>query len=232
MNYSPENKRPQIIGLIGETGVGKTKNVDVLKALLNIKGYYENPGQNPYLGDSYEQPTERIILNSQLWFADKKRDFLDEINAGSDQGEIVSLDMAPQGDKALALNKVRLGLMNPLDYEQIYLPLYNKLFPNHSVAVLIYIQAEIETILKRIARRIEEEGRDYEKGITAEYLLGLRQVNEFIVDEAERDGIKVYRFNTENLNFRDNPDHRAEYANFVKTEILPGLLEMKKTTGK
>ena len=66
--------------------------------------------------------------------------------------------------------------------------------------LIIYLKAPEDRLVERILSR----GRDYEQTIDRTYLKRLGLAYERWIDEAEEEGLKILRLDTENKNFEKN----------------------------
>lgn len=209
------NKDPRdinLIGLMGLTGVGKSTLVDVAISQLGIQGFYEDPGNNPYIAGSYAEP-EKFALKSQLWFLLKKHELVMEI---LQQGKTSILDMAPGGDAAHALDRTNKGNISKDEYQEIYEPLFDKLFPWQLVSTVIYMHAKTDTILKRISQR----GREYETGIVTKDLQSLEKANLAMLAKLEKNGVKIIKLDTEHIDLANSSQDQQNAAQFVKENAI------------
>jgi deoxyadenosine/deoxycytidine kinase len=79
--------------------------------------------------------------------------------------------------------------------------------------ILIYLRSSIPNLVKQIHKR----GRDYESGISIEYLSKLNQRYEMWVESYTKG--KLIVFDVDDLNFVDNSDDLGKIINRIEAEI-------------
>lgn len=159
------------IAVAGNIGVGKSTLVAMLSERLGWKPFYEPVAENPYLADFY-QDMRAWAFQSQIFFLTHRlrahRQLLDHPTSAI-QDRCVYEDA-----EVFACNLYRQGMMAERDYNA-YRELYQVLsefLPPPSLVV--YLRASVPTLMERIQHR----GRDYERQITAAYLLHLNELYE------------------------------------------------------
>jgi len=155
----------------GNIGVGKSTLVRVMHEHLGWEPFYEAVVENPYLADFYAD-MPRWAFHSQMFFLTRR---LHSHHQLLTRPAVVVQDRSVYEDAEIfARNLFLQGRMSTRDYAT-YTDMYAvlKLFlpPPHLV---VYLQASVDTLLKRIALR----GRDYEKGIERAYLEQLNRLYE------------------------------------------------------
>jgi deoxyadenosine/deoxycytidine kinase len=78
--------------------------------------------------------------------------------------------------------------------------------------LIIYLQASVDRLVERILSR----GRDFEQTIDRIYLEQLDRAYERWISEAEEDGFKILRVNTENKNFEENENDLRIIVNYIR----------------
>ncbi|MCB0790113.1 MAG: deoxynucleoside kinase, partial [Flavobacteriales bacterium] len=123
---------------------------------------------NPYLFDFYKD-MQRWSFNLQIFFLNSRFEQLLEIRSN---GRDVVQDRTIYEDAYIfAPNLHAMGLMTTRDFEN-----YFRLFQNMDSAIappdlLIYLRASVPNLVKQIAER----GREYETGISIDYLSRLNE---------------------------------------------------------
>jgi deoxyadenosine/deoxycytidine kinase len=149
--------------IAGNIGVGKSTLAKVLYEQLGWEPFYEAVVDNPYLADFYAD-MPRWAFQSQMFFLTKRLHAHHQLL--SRPGVVVQDRSVYEDAEIFARNLFLQGRMSERDY-RTYSDMYEvlKLFlpPPHLV---VYLQASVETLLKRIAVR----GREYEKSIEPAYL--------------------------------------------------------------
>jgi deoxyadenosine/deoxycytidine kinase len=155
----------------GNIGAGKSTLVELLARRLGFDPYYEPVAENPFLQDFYRD-MERWAFNSQVFFLSHR---VQSHRALMDDPRSVVQDRSLYEDaEVFARNLFERGLMSSRDWE-VYSELYRtfcELLPPPDLVV--YLRADLPTLRGRIARR----GRDFEAGISDEYLVSLNALYE------------------------------------------------------
>ena len=159
------------VAIAGNVGAGKSSLVGLLADKLGWTPFYEAVDENPYLSDFYRD-MRTWSFHSQVFFLSKR---LRHHRRLLDHPSSVLQDRSVYEDAEIfAKNLYRQGNMDERDYG-VYRELYEVLtlyLPPPDLVV--YLQASVPTLLKRIAQR----GREYERGISADYLASLNELYE------------------------------------------------------
>jgi deoxyadenosine/deoxycytidine kinase len=166
----------QFIAVAGNIGAGKSTLVTRLSRRLKAKPYFEPVEENPYLVDFYKD-MERWAFQSQVFFLSYRMRSHNELLHES--SPVVQDRSVYEDAEIFAKNLFNQGQMSNRDYEtyrNLYELFVDLLDPPHLV---IYLKAPVDVLKKRIAKR----GREFETGITTEYLQRLgRLYDEWIAD--------------------------------------------------
>jgi hypothetical protein len=159
------------IVIAGNIGVGKSTLVKTMHERLGWEPFYEAVVENPYLADFYAD-MPRWAFHSQMFFLTRRLHSHHQLLRHP--GVVVQDRSVYEDAEIFARNLFLQGRMSARDYAT-YSDLYDvlKMFlpPPHLV---VYLQASVETLLKRIALR----GREYEKSIAPAYLEQLNALYE------------------------------------------------------
>lgn len=165
--------KPLVIGIVGPTGAGKTTLAQSLAKFYKCDLHLEQPAQNPYLAQFYEElqtggyaPT---ALKSQLFFLLAAQAQAQQIAVGHQHG--VAWDVPFYGHKMYADLLVEQQIMSTADYE-IYTQVYQMcLATSPKPDVLVVATTDLDTL----RARIEQRGRVMELATPKEYWQ--RQIN-------------------------------------------------------
>ncbi len=157
--------------IAGNIGVGKSTLVKILHERLGWEPFYEAVVDNPYLADFYAD-MPRWAFHSQMFFLTRRLHAHHQLLMHP--GVVVQDRSVYEDAEIFARNLHLQGRMSERDYAT-YSDMYDvlKLFlpPPHLV---VYLQASVDTLRKRIALR----GREYEKNIERAYLHELNTLYE------------------------------------------------------
>src|SRR5690554_3264551 len=187
------------VAIAGNIGSGKSSLTGLLSARYGLQPVYEAVDENPYLADFYDR-MDLYGFHSQIFFlARRLKQHLSQVNPG----EHVVQDRTVYEDAAVfASNLHRQGIMTDRDFDS-----YWQLFEAVSLALrppdlLVYLQAD----LPKLRQQIRLRGRDFEAGITDDYLLQLHELYEEWV--AGFDASRVLVIKSSNLDFVHDPADR------------------------
>ncbi len=164
-------QQKRFIAVAGNIGVGKSTLVHLLSERLGWAPFYEPEAENPYLPDFYRD-MRAWAFHSQVFFLSHRlrihhRLMLHPTSVVQDRSVYEDAEI-------FARNLYLQGHMTERDW-QTYRGLYDALvtfLPPPDLVV--YLRASVPTLQARIARR----GREYERGISAEYLAQLNRLYE------------------------------------------------------
>ena len=189
-------KDKPFIGIAGNIGVGKTTFTSFVAKKFNLVDIYESVSDNPYLSDFYSD-MKRWSFNLQIYFLHHRFASINNMVSNSDAG-IVQDRTIYEDVEIFSKNLYKIGYMDKRDWNT-----YSDLFKNMTSFIrkpdlIIYLKANTDTLITRIEKR----NREYEKKISAEYLLRLNLLYDRWIDSI--DDIKVMEINTVNFNiFKD-----------------------------
>lgn len=181
----------------GPIGVGKTSLAKAISEQFQFALLKEIVDENPFLGKFYEN-IEEWSFQTEMFFLCNRFKQLGDINT-----HYLSHNQAVVADYHIFKNLIFASrTLNNEEYKK-----YDKIYqiltedmpkPN----VIIYLNASLDTLLKRIKLR----GREVEKNISPLYLeqLSLDYEQTMTVFEKEHPEIPVLRFNGDELDFVKN----------------------------
>ena len=161
---STDNK-PGFIVVEGPVGVGKTTLAKRLAESFNTDLLLEGADENPFLNGFYENKNN-VAFQTQLFFLFQRAQQMQDLRQA---------DMfRPVHVADFIMEKDRLFAELTLDDEEfkLYQQVYQHLTIDAPVPdLVIYLQASVDVLRKRIANR----GREYERAMNKEYLNKLNE---------------------------------------------------------
>ena len=153
-------KHPDYIVVEGPIGVGKTTLAKRLAKSFNTELMLELATENPFLPRFYSDP-KTVALPTQLFFLFQRAKQIASFRQKDMFRPIQVSDFLIEKDKLFA------SVILDSDELNLYQQVYNQLtIDNYAPDLVIYLQAPIETLMRRIMIR----GYDYEKAINHDYL--------------------------------------------------------------
>lgn len=193
-------KKKHVVAIAGNVGAGKTALAELLAKELGWDAFLEEVKKNPYIADFYGD-MRRWGFHSQVFYLARK---LRSYARAREHPKSVILDRTIYEDaEVFAKNLFLSKLMSARDWRTYryicgaQLPLLPK--PD----LVVYLEASVETLLKRIALR----GRGYEQNVDPAYLARLNDLYEKLIRKLRRQGIRVLSEPADDLDFVKNPDH-------------------------
>jgi deoxyadenosine/deoxycytidine kinase len=200
------------VAVAGNIGVGKSTLVKLLCQKLGPgwEPFYEPVTENPYLADFYADMSA-WAFHSQVFFLTHRLRIHHRISIYPTS---VLQDRSVYEDAEIfAQNLFLQGYIHPRDYEtyrELYETLVQFLPPPDLV---IYLRAEVPTLLTRIARR----GREYERTITGEYLGSLNKLYDKWISGFTL--CPVLTVPTDHLNYVAHPGHLNLVAHKIEEKL-------------
>ena len=200
-----------LIVVDGVVGIGKTS----LMEILENEGYvaFEEPViDNPILDKFYDNRA-RFAFPLQIFFLNKRFEHIK--NASKLENTV--LDRSIYGDAIFAKMLNKADEMTNEEY-QIYVELLENMLEHvQKPKLIIYLEADTETAIKRIKTR----GRSYEQDVERDYWVNLNE--EYKEYFGTYDLSPVLKLNADTLDFVNKPEDRE----FVLSEIRKKLSEIK-----
>jgi deoxyadenosine/deoxycytidine kinase len=193
MNQKPAPRHARYIVIDGPIGVGKTSLATLLAPELNARIIFERAEENPFLSDFYHDPA-RFRFQTQIFFLMSRFAQQEEFSQHDLFNQVTISDYLFAKDRIFAylnLNDHELAL-----YEQIYRMLEPKIVRPDLV---IFLQADTETILHRIKQR----ARPFEKDVNRDYIEAVNDAyNHYFFRYSETPLLVI---NTSDIDFVHNP---------------------------
>ena len=165
----------QFIAVAGNIGAGKSTLVTRLSQRLRWKPYFEPVAENPYLADFYAD-MKRWAFESQVFFLSYRMQSHNELLRVP--SSVVQDRSVYEDAEIFATNLYNQGNISERDfktYRNLYELFVALLDPPD---LLIYLRVPVDVLMERIKTR----GREFESGITTEYLLHLNDLYEKWID--------------------------------------------------
>ena len=200
-------KIPYHIAVEGTIGVGKTSLAKILGERLEAKLILEEYEENPFLVDFYKD-AERFAFQTQLFFL---------LSRYRQQQELRQVDMFQKllvTDYMFVKDRLFASLNLGEKEMQLYDTVANLLERNIiKPDLVIYLQADTDTLMKNIAQR----GREMETDITYEYIDALSQVyTEYFFRYQDTPLVII---NTNNIDFVHNEDDLKEVIKYIRQPV-------------
>lgn len=185
------------IAVTGNIGAGKTTLTTMLAKHYNWEAQYEDVDHNPYLDDFY-QDMSKWSFALQIYFLGSRFRQVKEIR---ESGKNIIQDRTIYEDAHIfAENLNEMNLLSKRDYNN-YTSLFELMKSFVSAPdLLIYLRADISTLTRQIAKR----GRDYETGISIDYLSRLNRKYEDWINNYNEG--KLLIIDVDNLDFVERPE--------------------------
>jgi len=193
MNSSP----PDYIVIEGPIGVGKTSLAKRLAETFNTELLLEGADENPFLERFYQNPRQSALA-VQLFFLFQRTQQLQDLKQTDLFRPVRVADFLIEKDRLFAeltLDDHELQL-----YEQVYATLT---IDAPKPDLVIYLQAPVEVLLERVARR----GIEHERNIDREYLQKLNDAYTRFFHQYSESPLLIV--NAENIDLVNN-DHDYE----------------------
>ena len=202
------------IGIAGNIGCGKTTLTRKLSEHYGWTPRYESVTYNPYLEDYYSD-IPRWSFNLEVYFLAQR--FKDVLEISKSDEVIIQDRTILEGVHIFVENNYRMGNLSDRDY-RTYMDLFELMMSLvKEPDLLIYIKSSVPHLVSQIQKR----GREYEQGISLDYLAGLNSLYEKWIDSYKG---KLLIIDGDSLDF----ENRAEDFSSITDRIdamLFGLFE-------
>lgn len=199
------------IAIAGNIGAGKTTLTQKLAHHFEWLAFTEPVEQNPYLKDFYED-MPRWAFHLQVFFLSSR--FKQVLHIHKNRKNIIQDRSIYEDAHIFANNLYTSGLMSVREYDN-----YRQLFDAMISLIeppdlLVYLRADLPKLMSQIVKR----GRDYEKNISQEYLVGLNEHYENWISSYTLGKLLVIDVNS--LDFVDKPEDMDFIINQVEQALI------------
>lgn len=198
------------IGVAGNIGCGKTT---LTRMLANHYGWtpnYESVTFNPYLEDYYKD-IPRWSFNLEVYFLEQR--LKDLFRIAHSEGTIVQDRTIFEGVYVFVANNHDQGNLSDRDFAT-YMDIFESMVSLVKAPdLMIYLRSSIEHLVHQIQKR----GRDYEQGMSLEYLGGLNERYERFIGEQYKG--KVLVIDADNLDFENRPEDFEMITDRIDAEL-------------
>lgn len=196
----------------GPIGIGKTSLAKAISEHLQYELLKEIVDENPFLGKFYENIEEWSFQTEMFFLCNRYKQLGDISKHFLFQNKPVVADYHIFKNLIFAQRSLSTGEFEK--YVKIYEILTSDIpKPN----IIIYLNASLETLLKRIELR----GREFEKNISPIYLeqLSIDYENALNTFEEQHPNIPVLRFNGDDLDFVKNTNDLQYILDTLTTHL-------------
>lgn len=198
------------IAVTGNIGAGKTTLTTMLAKHYGWEAQFEDVDHNPYLDDFYKD-MNKWSFALQIYFLGSRFRQVKEIR---DSGKNIIQDRTIYEDAHIfAENLNEMELLSDRDYAN-YSSLFNLMKSFVSAPdLLIYLKADISTLTRQISKR----GRDYEAGISIDYLSRLNKKYENWIGNYKEGKLLV--IDVDNLDFVERKEDFGYILERIDAEL-------------
>ena len=202
------------IGIAGNIGCGKTTLTRKLSEHYGWTPRYESVTYNPYLEDYYSD-IPRWSFNLEVYFLAQR--FKDVLEIRRSDEVIIQDRTILEGVHIFVENNYRMGNLSDRDY-RTYMDLFELMMSLvKEPDLLIYIKSSVPHLVSQIQKR----GREYEQGISLDYLAGLNSLYEKWIDSYKG---KLLVIDGDNTDFENRPEDFAAITDRIDA-MLFGLFK-------
>lgn len=197
------------IGIAGNIGCGKTTLTRKLSEHYGWTPKYESVTYNPYLEDYYKD-IERWSYNLETYFLAQR--FQDLLEISKSDKVIIQDRTILEGVHIFVANNKAMGNLSDRDFDT-YMQLFNLMMSMvREPDLLIYLKSSVPHLISQIQKR----GRDYEMGISIEYLNNLNErYDQWIADYPG----KVLIIEADDLDFENRPEDFAQITDKIDAQL-------------
>ncbi len=197
------------IGIAGNIGSGKSTLTRMLAAHYGWTPKYEAVTYNPYLEDYYKD-IQRWSFNLETYFLAQR--FKDVLEIASSKDVIIQDRTILEGVNIFVANNKEMGNLTDRDYDT-YMDLFNLMMSLVKAPdLLIYLRASVPHLVSQIQKR----GREYEQGMSIEYLTNLNTRYEKWIGEYKG---QVLTIDKDGLDFENSPADFASVTDKIDAQL-------------
>lgn len=226
MKETKESKRTRLISIEGVIGSGKSELAKLLEKRYDGNYLPEAVDNNPILADYYENPKENAFPLQIFFLNQRFKDLKETYNHGLNiQDRNILCDQL-----FYHVNYIN-GNATKVQYELYQDLLGNMMEEIHGFPkrpeLLIFIDINLDTELKRIAKRNRDFEQPTEENGLEEYYGKLHNAYQKFIKEYQEDQISpVLIIDGDDIDFVENLDHRLEVLNTIDDKCLElGLID-------
>ncbi|MBO4557202.1 MAG: deoxynucleoside kinase [Bacteroidales bacterium] len=198
------------IGVAGNIGSGKTTLTRMLAEHYGWTPQFEAVTYNPYLEDYYKD-IQRWSFNLEVYFLTQR--FKDLLDIAENQNTVIQDRTLMEGVNIFVENNRAMGNISERDY-QAYMDLFHVMMRMVRLPdLLIYLRCSVPHLVGQIQKR----GRDYEQGMSLDYLGGLNDRYEKWISEYKG---QVIILDADNLDFVANPEDFGNITNQIDAQLF------------
>ena len=194
------------IAIAGNIGCGKTTLTTLLAKHYGWIPKFESVTYNPYLEDYYKD-IHRWSFPMEVYFL--KERFRDVLEIAKTDNVIIQDRSIFEGVYIFAANNKAMGNLSEKDFKT-YMDLFDLMVSvTKTPDLMIYLKSSIQHLVEQIHKR----GRDYEQGMSLDYLKGLNErYDDFIFNKYPG---KVMVVETDDMDFLNNPKDFASITDRI-----------------
>lgn len=198
------------IGIAGNIGCGKTTLTRKLAEHYGWVPKYESVSYNPYLEDYYKD-IPRWSYNLETYFLAQR--FKDVVEISRSKDVIVQDRTIQEGVYIFVENNKAQGNLSERDFNT-YMQLFGLMMSMVKLPdLLIYLKSSVPHLVSQIRKR----GRDYEQGMSLEYLAGLNDRYERWIGSYPG---KCLTIDADDLDFENRPEDFASVTDRIDAELF------------
>ena len=205
-----ESQKKLFVAVAGNIGSGKSSLTRLLSEHFHWQPYFESVDDNPYLRDFYSD-MKRWSFHLQVYFLSKR--FMNQQQILESERSIIQDRTIYEDAEIFARNLYEIGQMDERDYRN-YRGLF-QVMTNYLKApdLLIYLRASVPTLVRQVSLR----GRDFEKGITREYLEQLNRHYERWISQYDLGSLLIVE--SDAIDFVKSGDHFHQIVSSVERKL-------------